>query len=103
MVLPEDTPLGIPLAEALGLDDIVIELEIYPNRPDCMSVIGIAREVAAITGRPLRLPAIEVSETDEPIDGATSVTVEDEELCPFYSARVAQIKVDLHPFGCSEE
>lgn len=98
MVLPEDTPLGIPLAEALGLDDIVIELEIYPNRPDCMSVIGIAREVAAITGRPLRLPAIEVSETDEPIDGATSVTVEDEELCPFYSARVVRnIKVGPSP------
>ena len=88
MILPLDTPVGMPLTDALGLDDPIIDLEIYPNRPDCLSVLGIAREVAAITGKSLRLPTIKVMEAGSPIEDLTSVTVEDMKLCPFYSARV---------------
>lgn len=98
MVLPTDTPVGVPLTKALELDDMVIDLEIYPNRPDCLSVIGIAREVAAITGKKLRLPSINVEEVGPPIEELTSVTVEDAELCPLYSARVIRnIKVGPSP------
>ena len=57
MILPPDTPVGKPLRDVLQLDDIVFEVEVYPNRPDCLGVIGIAREVAALCGQPLRLPA----------------------------------------------
>ncbi|NMB26053.1 MAG: phenylalanine--tRNA ligase subunit beta [Firmicutes bacterium] len=90
MILPDDTPVGLPLAEALQLDDTIIELELYPNRPDCLSVIGIAREVAAITGKDLRTPEITVVEKGEPIDALTSITVEDPELCPLYTARIVK-------------
>lgn len=88
MILPDDTPVGVPLAEALQLDDVIIELELYPNRPDCLSVIGMAREVAAITGKNLRTPKITVREQGEPIDSLTSITVEDPDLCPLYTARI---------------
>lgn len=88
MILPTDTPVGRPLVDALRLNDPIIDLEIYPNRPDCLSVLGIAREVAAITGKPLRLPAIKVVEAGPSIQDLTSVRVEDTKLCPFYSARV---------------
>ncbi|NMB45004.1 MAG: phenylalanine--tRNA ligase subunit beta [Firmicutes bacterium] len=98
LVLPTDTPVGIPLGEALALDDMIIDLEIYPNRPDCLSVIGIAREVAAITGNPLRFPDVTVKEAGPSIEELTSITVEDTTLCPFYSARVIRnIKVGPSP------
>ena len=56
MALSDDVSIGAPLAEALGLDNAVLELEITPNRPDCLSMIGIAREIGAETGNPLKLP-----------------------------------------------
>ena len=62
-ILPPDTPVGIPAARVLGLDDVVLEFELTANRADCFSVIGIAREVAALTGRKLRMPSIEVQES----------------------------------------
>ena len=83
LVLPSDTPVGIPLYDALGLNDMIIDLEIYPNRPDCLSVIGIAREVAALTGNTLRLPSVSVAEAGPAVEELTSVTVEDQDLCPY--------------------
>ena len=53
-ILPDDTPVGIPAAQALGLDDVVLEFELTANRADCFSVVGIAREIAALTGKELR-------------------------------------------------
>ncbi|NLA58747.1 MAG: phenylalanine--tRNA ligase subunit beta [Firmicutes bacterium] len=98
LVLPSDTPVGIPLYDALGLGDMIIDLEIYPNRPDCLSVIGIAREVAAITGNTLRLPSVSVVEAGPAIEDFTSVTVEDQDLCPYYSARVIRnVKIGPSP------
>ncbi len=79
---------GTPLTRALGLSDIVLEIGLTPNRPDCLSFIGIAREVAALTGGALTLPAIEPPQPGGPIEALTSVTIEAPQLCPRYSARM---------------
>jgi len=88
MILPEGLPLGQNLADALDLKDTVLDVSVTPNRPDCLSMIGMAREVAAITGKPLRYPEICVQETEASVHDATSVTILDPDLCPRYTARV---------------
>lgn len=88
LVLPEDSPVGSDVAELLGLNDDVLEFEIYPNRPDLMSVTGIAREVALLYGVALRPPSTAVVEDGPAADGLTSVDVEDPHGCPRYTARV---------------
>ena len=90
MELSTDIPLGTPLSEALGLDDVVFELEITPNRPDCLSLIGVAREIRAETGNPLKLPTVDPQESDINIRDLTSVTIDAPDLCPRYAARVIQ-------------
>ena len=98
MELPTDTHLGIPLSEALGLDDVVFELEITPNRPDCLSLIGVAREIRAETGNPLKLPTVDLKESSINVRDLTSVTIDAPDLCPRYAARVIQgIKVSESP------
>ena len=98
MELPADTPLGTPLSEALGLDDVVFELEITPNRPDCLSLIGVAREIRAETGNPLKLPSGDLKESETDIQELTSVTIDAPDLCPRYAARVIQgVKVGESP------
>ncbi len=87
-ILPPDVRSGAPLSEALGLEDLVFEFSVTPNRPDCLSVVGIAREVAAIVGSPLKLPPLEVKEEGVPVADLTSVSIEDPEKCPRYAARV---------------
>jgi phenylalanyl-tRNA synthetase beta chain len=85
-ILDPATPLGVKLADLLS--DVVLEFAIKAHRGDLSSVIGIAREVAALTRQPLRLPASPLSETGTPAEQLIRVTIEDEELCPRYSARV---------------
>ena len=98
MELPTDTPLGISLSEALGLDDVVFELEITPNRPDCLSLIGVAREIRAETGNALKLPQVDIKEDETDIREMTSVTIEASDLCPRYAARVIRgVKVGQSP------
>ena len=84
MVLPADAPLGLPLDQYLG--DAVLDFDITPNRPDCLSIIGIAREIAALTGKVARLPEVSYDETGEPIEGKSSVEIADPDLCPRYCA-----------------
>ncbi|EKU71475.1 phenylalanine--tRNA ligase subunit beta [Selenomonas sp. F0473] len=98
-ILPADTPAGIPAAQALGLDDVVLEFELTANRADCFSVIGIAREIAALTGKPLRVPNIEVSESaPEHAEDLVTVKIEAKELCRRFSARVLRdVKVAPSP------
>jgi phenylalanyl-tRNA synthetase beta chain len=88
MVLPEDLVPGTPLADVLPIATDVLELEITPNRPDCLSVYGIAREVHAATGAPLGAPpwAQDPGE-DGPVPGV-EITVEAPELCPRFTARL---------------
>jgi phenylalanyl-tRNA synthetase beta chain len=88
MVLPEEQPAGSPLADALPIATDVLELEITPNRPDCLAVYGVAREVHAATGAPLAPPPW----SDDPgtagdVPGA-EVVVEDPDLCPRFTARL---------------
>ena len=88
MLLPSDLPLGKGLAEALDLRDAVLDIGVTPNRSDCLSIVGVAREVAAITGKTLRYPVAVVMENDEEIRRITSVSIEDPDLCPRYTARI---------------
>ena len=97
MELDADLVPGTPLTEALGLDDTMIEVDLTPNRPDCASVLGIAREVAGFTGRSLHPPV-----TDAPSLTGTddfSVTIERPDLCPRYAARrLTNIKIGPSPW-----
>lgn len=88
MELPNEVDIGELLGEALGLDDQVLDVAIYANRPDCMSMLGIAREAGALAETELRCPGQDLIESSRDITGAASVTVEDPELCPRYSARI---------------
>jgi phenylalanyl-tRNA synthetase beta chain len=88
LVFNDDAPVGKPLAEYFGLNDTVLTVGITPNRPDALSHIGIAREVAALLGKPLRLPVVKVPEAPQPVLGAISITVDDTAGCPRYTARV---------------
>jgi len=87
MILPEDTAPGKPLAEELGLSDWLLEVEITPNRGDCLSVLGVAREIASITGEKVVLPDVSFPESGEPIGELVRITVSDPDLCPRYTAR----------------
>ena len=98
MELPDDTPIGTQIVDALGLDDVVLELEITPNRPDCLSMIGVAREISVVKGNPLSLPEVNVRQGTTEIHNLTSVTIEAADLCPRYAARVIQgVKIAPSP------
>ncbi|HET7559604.1 MAG TPA: phenylalanine--tRNA ligase beta subunit-related protein, partial [Limnochordia bacterium] len=89
-LLPADAPVGEPLQALLGAAGDVLEFEIYPNRPDCLSVLGIAREVAAVTGAALRPPVPEVTESKAKTAAAVSVAIEAPEQCSRYIARLVE-------------
>jgi phenylalanyl-tRNA synthetase beta chain len=89
-VLPDATRIGVPLDEALDIQRVVLEISITPNRGDCLSVLGIAREVAAICGVSVTFPATNLEEAGRPIGELTSVTVDDPVGCPRYSARIVE-------------
>ena len=100
-LMPMDSGLsaGQPLKKALNLSDMVFEIGLTPNRPDCLSFIGIAREVAALTGAPLRLPAVELPHNSGAIDALAAVDIQAPELCPRYATRlVTEIQVGPSPF-----
>ncbi|MCK5825966.1 MAG: phenylalanine--tRNA ligase subunit beta [Desulfuromusa sp.] len=98
MILPPDLPLGQPVFAALGLKDYQIEIGLTPNRPDCLSVVGVAREVAALSGTELKIPVPQLCETAESINESTSVTIENQEGCPRYAARIIKgVKIGPSP------
>jgi phenylalanyl-tRNA synthetase beta chain len=103
LILRPDAVAGQPFAEYLGRQgsDFVYDLEITPNRPDWNSVIGIAREISAVTGNPLRLPEIKIAPerlAGEPSEKLVSVRIDEPELCPRYTARVIRgVKVGPSP------
>jgi len=88
--LPADMALGRPLQEALDLGDTVLDIGITPNRSDCLSMIGIAREVAALTGKKMKMPDVRILESAQDVSLLSSVTIEDADLCPRYTARLIQ-------------
>ena len=100
LLLREDAKVGQPFAEYLGRSgsDVVYDLEVTPNRPDLNSVIGIAREIAALTGNPLRIPEVRSQKSEIRTDALIAVRIEDAELCPRYTARVVKgVKVGPSP------
>ena len=89
-ILKEDTPIGLDIRTVIGCDEVIVEFKTLANRPDCMCMAGIAREVAATFDTELTLPEISVKESDGNIADYVSVTVEDSDLCPRYCARVVK-------------
>ena len=85
LVLDAKAKVGQPLAAFLGMDDVVYDVEITPNRPDWLSHIGIAREIAVLTGKQPRLPKVAVREGTESIHAILRVRVEDPEHCPRFA------------------
>ncbi|MCS7206663.1 MAG: phenylalanine--tRNA ligase subunit beta [Dehalococcoidia bacterium] len=88
LVLPEDLPVGTPLAEALG--DTVLEIEVTTNRPDAMSILGVAWEVGALTGQRVRMPDLAFPTSGEPLQRLVRVEVWDSTLCPRYTAALVR-------------
>jgi len=80
--LPDDAPLGVDIKPVVGLDEVIFDIALTANRPDCQSMIGMAREVAAVLKKPFRMPDLSYTENGETID--FSITVEAPELCPRY-------------------
>jgi phenylalanyl-tRNA synthetase beta chain len=88
LILDGDLEPGRDLVEALGLGEPVLDIEVKPNRPDTMSIVGVAREAAAITGKELRVPSASVAGGPEKATEAATLEVHDPERCPRYVARV---------------
>ena len=89
IILPEDAPIGVPFKDYLGINDTVFELEITPNRPDCLSHIGIARELSAYYGKELKYPETEIkSEISEKTSDNVKVSIEDSNLSRRYVTRI---------------
>ena len=98
LILPDDTPLGQPLDKALGIEDYILEVAITPNRGDCLSVLGIAREVSALFGTALKYPEIELAEEGPSVFDVAQVVIEDADKCPRYTARVLfDVKIGPSP------
>lgn len=89
-ILDKEYPLGKDIKEVLGLNDAVIEFEITNNRPDCLSMLGIAREAAATFGEELKYPVTEYKDNSEDIRDYIDIEVRNNELCPRYSAKVVK-------------
>ncbi len=89
LVLPEETPVGASALDVLGLDDSVLELDLTPNRADCLSMLGVAYEVSALTGRAVRLPdpSRELPASTDDAADRVSVTIEAEDLCSHFAVR----------------
>jgi len=88
LVLDDSLEPGTPFVAVWGQPETVIELEITPNRPDCLSMIGVAREMAVLYGSELKIPSYGILETEDDVHAEISVTVEDTVKCPRYTARV---------------
>ena len=100
MVLPDDYRIGADFAVESGLDDVLIEFEVTPNRPDCLSLMGIAREVSALNGSPLRHPFTpeSLAESGPPAFELAAIDIEDAEGCPRYVGRViSEVRVGTSP------
>ena len=99
LILPADAPVGKAFAEYYGLDDIIMELNVTPNRADCLSHLGLARELSALLNRPLKKPAT-TAKTSAQVSTQKTVglLVKDAALCPRYSGRLIKgLKVGASP------
>ncbi len=98
LLLQEDYPLGVPIGEALGFDDVIFDFELTPNRPDCASILGLVREAAAALGQSFAEPKIRTIKGVGRAEDYARVTVDNPALCPRYTARVVKdIKIAPSP------
>ncbi|MGI6722421.1 MAG: phenylalanine--tRNA ligase subunit beta [Anaerovoracaceae bacterium] len=99
-VLPDDVEIGAPVEEALGLKSAVVDFEITPNRPDCLSMVGMAREAAATFGSQLEYPDTSLEEKgDKKASDFISVEIKNPEYCRRYTARiVTDVKIEQSPW-----
>ena len=98
LVLPENTEIGVDIKKIFGLDDTVIDFEITSNRPDCFSIIGLARETAATFNKPFNLKKPVCSSNGEDINDYISVDVQNTEKCMRYTAKmVKNVKIGPSP------
>ncbi|MBR5742436.1 MAG: phenylalanine--tRNA ligase subunit beta, partial [Clostridia bacterium] len=96
LVLPEDAVPGADVKPLLGLDEVIFDIAVTANRPDCQSMIGVAREVAAVLGKPFRMPSLDYTENGKEID--LRVEVEAPDLCPRYLGHyVSDVKIGPSP------
>ena len=96
LILPAETPLGRPLADLFG--DVVLDVDVKPNRGDALSLVGLAREVSAATGAPVRWPETDPLESGEPVSGRLVVDVEAPDLCSRFVGRwVSGVSVGPSP------
>ncbi len=96
LVLDDDAPVGMPLVDYLG--DAVLDVEVTPNRPDCLSVLGIAHEVAALTGEQMTEPDLSYPEEGLPIEDLVRIEIADPDLCYRYTASlITGIKIGPSP------
>jgi phenylalanyl-tRNA synthetase beta chain len=101
MVLGAAAKTGSTLAEYLG--DTVLDIDVTANRPDCLAVVGIAREVAALTGQKMHIPEIAYTEPGEPIEKQIAIEIADADLCPRYCASlITGVKVAESPAWLQE-
>lgn len=98
LVLPEDAEIGSDVKKLFGLDENVVEFEITSNRPDCFSIIGLARETAVSFDKPFAIPEISFNENDEDVNDYVKVEIEDKDKCKRYCARVVKnVKIGPSP------
>ena len=99
MILEDDLKVGEPLSTALDLEDYILNIDLTPNRPDCLSMIGVAREVSALFGGKIAKPQIKVNQVKEEAFKKVKIEIADPDACPRYAARVIRkVKVDKSPF-----
>ena len=96
IILPKDTKTGVPVSEILG--DVIFDFELTPNRPDCLGVLGIARDLGAIIGKKLNKFDISFIGIDKNINSSIDITIEDPDLCSRYTATIIEnIKIEDSP------
>jgi len=99
MILPDDLTPGQTLSDAMDLEDWILDVSLSPNRIDCGSIVGIAREIGALTKKKIKMPDIHIQESDKAIKDVADVTVLDIEGCPRYTAGlVDHVKISPSPF-----
>jgi len=98
LILKEDAPVGEDICKVVGLDDYVFDVGITANRPDCQSILGMAREVAAIFNRPLKMPNMTFNADKSANDDEITVEVSAFDLCPRYIGHyVKDVKIEKSP------
>ncbi len=103
-VLPEDAPVGTEFAKYYGIDDIVLEVGLTPNKADCLSHLGIAREIAAKLNKKVSLPTVEKKTNQENGNDYIKISIDDIDVCKRYSARIIKnVKIKLSPLWLKNE